>query len=396
MSNTWRVNVAIAAFALLLFHLVGMATGRVQERGGLGWDGSMYARMVSGKLSDGSPNTAVRPVVILAVRIPYRLGADIIRSFEAMNTAAAFVLYLLAALLLQRNGLDAATRAVVVANLPLTISASKMFSFYPALVDLGAMAIIATAFYLASTDRFRLAAATSVLAASSREFGLAAALYGLHRSARLGRWKDAALFLPAVIVPVLIRLPMLGLVPRGGAPLSLAKLFDNLRMWTDVPFVTAFAYFALTLLGGITVLLAIRLPMVIRRLRAEPELVTFAGFVIAATAVGDSDIPRYLVFVLPVAIVLVAGCLSDLPAEARARVLAVVTLITILTQRPLQSMTTDAYFLDWFPLYRVAQGAPVPADVLMVWMPRLLSLILAMSAAYMVVRHALHLRTVHA
>jgi hypothetical protein len=55
MSNSLRVNVAVAAFALLLFGLVGLVSGRLDVAGGLGWDGAMYARMVTGHLSDRTP-----------------------------------------------------------------------------------------------------------------------------------------------------------------------------------------------------------------------------------------------------------------------------------------------------------------------------------------------------
>ena len=85
MSKSLRVNVAIATFALVLFGLVGMASGRLDVHGGLGWDGEMYARMVTGRLSDGTANTAVRPLVILAVRIPYRFGVDVLRSFAMVT-----------------------------------------------------------------------------------------------------------------------------------------------------------------------------------------------------------------------------------------------------------------------------------------------------------------------
>src|SRR5215216_5594833 len=189
MPNSMRVNVASAAFALVLFHLVGMASGRLDVRNGLGWDGSMYARMVTGRLSDGSPNTAVRPLVVLAARIPNRMGLDVVRSFEVVNAVAAFALYLVAALLLERGGLEPRARVVVVANLAMTIAVSKIFGFYPALIDLGAMAVISATFYFAATDRFRLAAAASILATASREFGMAAALFGAHRAIRMRQWR---------------------------------------------------------------------------------------------------------------------------------------------------------------------------------------------------------------
>jgi len=141
------------------------------------------------------------------------------------------------------------------------------------------------------------------------------------------------------------------------------------------------------------VLLILRLPLILRRVRAEPELATFAGFVAAATAAGDSDIPRYLAFVLPVALVLVAACLRELTDDGRRRVLALMTLMTVLTQRPLQAMTTESYFMDWFPLYLIPGGKPVPPEVLAVWLPRLASLALLLLAAHLVIRHAQQQRT---
>ena len=381
-----RANVASAAFALLLFQLVGMASGRLDVHGGLGWDGEMYARMVTGRLSEGTANTAMRPLVILAVRIPYSLGIDVLRSFAIMNAIAAFCLYLVAAFVLERGGLDAVSRAVTVSNLALTISVSKMFGFYPALIDLGAMAIILIAFYLVLTDRFRLAAVACVFATASREFGIAASLFGIHRAIRLGRRREALLFLPSLLVPVLLRLPWLGTLPGGDAPLSPGRLATNLRMWAHPVFIVIFGYFALTVLGGITVLLVLRTRVVLARLRDEPELATFAAVVLAATAVGDADIPRYLVFILPVGLVLAAACLGELPMRPRLEVLVVMTLITLWTQRPLQAMTTDAYFMDWFPLYEIREGQT--SAVVAVWGPRLLSLAALIAAGFLTVRHA--------
>jgi hypothetical protein len=386
--HSLAVNLGIAAFALLLFQLVAFASGLLPEHGGLGWDGVAYARMVTGRLSEGSPNTAVRPLVIFAVRLPYWLGLDVLHSFQVMNAVAAFALYVVASLLLARGGLNTGTRTVVVANLALTISVSKMYGFYPALIDLGAIAVIAVAFYLAATDRYRSAAAACILATASREFGMAAPLFGIHRTIRTGRPRDALLFLPSVIVPFLIRLPALGIVPPDESPLSLRELATDLRLWEQPPFVVAFAYFSITLLGGITVLLVLRLARVLASLRAEPELATFAGFVVVAAAAGSADIWRYLVFVLPVALVLAAACLVDLNVAARRQVLVIMTIVTVLTQRPFQTMTVDSYFLDWFPVYGLARDQPVPPKILAVWLPRLALLALILVAFHLLIRRA--------
>jgi len=94
------------------------------------------------------------------------------------------------------------------------------------------------------------------------------------------------------------------------------------------------------------------------------------------------------VFVLPVALVSIAAVLRDVRVEGRRGILAVMTLITVWTQRPFQAMTTDSYFLDWFPLYRIPGLTPVPAEVLAVWVPRLVTLLLLFIGAFFAIRHA--------
>ena len=159
-------------------------------------------------------------------------------------------------------------------------------------------------------------------------------------------------------------------------------------MWAHPSFVVAFAYFSITLLGGITAVLLLRAPRVALRLRAEPELVTFAATIVLLTVVAGYDHSRYLVFALPVALVSVAAVLRDAGVNGRRRILTVMTLITVWTQRPFEAMTADSYFLDWFPLYRIPGLTPVPPDVLAVWMPRLVTLVLLLIASFFAIRQA--------
>jgi hypothetical protein len=384
--NSLRVNGAIAVLGVLVFHLLVLASGQITEDRGLGYDGGSYARMVEGRFSDGSANTAVRPMVILIARIPYAFGLGTIETFRLLNYVAAFVLYLVIGMLLEQRSVALPARVVLVVNLALTIALSKMLAFYPVLVDLGAMALICLAFYLALTDRVWLAALASIGAAASREFGVAVPLFGLHRAIRQRQWVSALLYLPALAVPALIRSPALGIVPAEDSPLTIGRLAENLRLWADPPFVVAFAYVLLTVFGGVSMLLWLRPARVFAAVRREPELLTYSGFVLAAAAVGDADIWRYVAYVLPVAIVAVASALEDLAPVAQSRVLAVVTLVTVITQRPFQLMTMETYFSDWFPLYRLSRGSAIPVDVAATWGPRVAAVILTALALHFVIR----------
>jgi hypothetical protein len=102
MSMSVARNILLALCAVLVFHAVTMASGRVSEAGGLGWDGRLYAQMVKGSMTEGSPNTQSRPLLVLATRVPYFLGVDIIASFQLLNYVYAFALYLAVCLILDR------------------------------------------------------------------------------------------------------------------------------------------------------------------------------------------------------------------------------------------------------------------------------------------------------
>jgi hypothetical protein len=283
-----RTNLAIALAALLVFHVVAMSSGRVTAGNGLGWDGQAYALMLTGSLSDGTPNTALRPLVVLVARIPHAVGASVIRSFQIVDYLASFALSLIVGAMLARRGMVTAVRAAVTVNLSLCIATAKMFGYYPVLIDLGALAVISLAFYLAATDRPRLAAIACAVAPLAREFGVAPALYAIHRSVRLRRpWRETLSYVPGLVVLLVMRMPWVGLVPPSTAPMALGDALDNLRLWSTLRFPAAFGYFAVTLFGGVSMLIIVRPWRCLTRLRAEPELVTFAAPILFAAATGS-------------------------------------------------------------------------------------------------------------
>lgn len=375
-------HVIAAACAVALFHAIAVAGGQLTVNEGLGWDGSAYARMVTQGLEAGNATTQLRPVPVLLARVPYALGLDVLASFTLLNYLCTFVLYFVVSLLLERYGASSPARLIVVLNLAMCIATAKMYAFYPTLIDLPALTLMTVAFYLAATDRVILAAVACMAAAGSREFGFVVALYGMHRSVRLGPWRHALLYVPSLAVTWGIRRIA---AQTGDGPLAAGTLLGNVDQWTSPGFLTAFTYFLLTVFGGVSVLLVLRPIWLLSRLRAEPELATFAIVIGGITALGSWDLWRYSVFTLPVAVVLVAQFLRGVDRAALPWVAAAMTVITLVTQRPFARMTQDVYFRDWFPLYPW-DNRPLPEDFLPVWTARLAVLALLLVATAVTLR----------
>jgi hypothetical protein len=258
-------------------------------------------------------------------------------------------------------------------NLALCIATSKMYGFYPALIDLGALAAITLAFYLIESEHRVWAAVACVAAAFSREFAMAVVLYGIHRAIRLHRpWRETiAIYLPALLVPVILRIPAVGFVPNTSGPSTLANAIAGAQMLTSESYLIALGYFGATLFGGLSLFAIVRLPACLRLLRREPEHVTFLVVVLALAIAAGVDIWRYLAFALPPVLVLAAACFEDLEPKTIRLVAIAILIVTVLTQRPLERMTTDLYFLDWFPTYLMAGSPADRAELFRVWGPRL-------------------------
>ena len=379
----------IAIVCVLIFHAVSATSGKLEESGGLGWDGRAYARMTTDGLAAGTSNTQTRPLLPLLARIPYSFGVDVVHSFQALNYVFAFVFYLSSALLLRQSGASTLVQAAVTGNLALCIATSKMFGFYPVQIDLGALALVTLAFYFVRAGRAWPAALSCVVAAASREFAVAVALYGIHRAVRRREpWlKTALTFLPAIATAIVVRLWVLSsLVDGAEAPLSAVDLLGNLRSWGSPAFVAVVAYFTVTLFGGVSLFLVTRIRWCLGRLREEPELATFVFIFAALTAVGSLDIWRYLAFTLPVAIVLIGRFYRHADADRTPRLLVAMTVITVLTQRPFEAMSVERYFRDWFPLYPYFGTEGASRALLQVWAVRLAALALFVLAVHLMLR----------
>jgi hypothetical protein len=349
----WVTNPLIVLIGLALFAGLNVRTGRVEANDGLGWDGRQYSHMVTARIYDGTASTQARPLLPLLTRIPYKAGLDIIPAFQVMNFVYAAALYFFLCLILDLYDVAPVYKVYFVVTVALCIATSRMFAFYPVQIDLGALAALCAATYVLLTRTGWIAGAAALIAVTTREFALALVFFGFHREVRLGRGflRPLLTYAPAVVVLYLIRrwANATNLGDRDRPLLTVADYIANLALWGDVPFVAFFAYFLITLLGGVTVLLVLRPVWCLRTLMETPELATFAALIVAATVVGNADIWRYLVFMLPVIAVLFAAYVRD--HQPGPVLLTAAFLLTLITQQPFVQMDMTHYFRDWFPGY---------------------------------------------
>ena len=366
---------------MLIFQIAAITSGRIIAGDGLGWDGRGYARLMAEGLDRASEVTRTRPLLPLLTRVPHALGLDVIPSFQLMNVLYAFTLYLFSVLILDAYGARMRVKALVVANLALCIATSKMFAYYPVQIDLGVLALVTAGIYFVMTDRHALAGVAGMLAMASREFGIVVVLCGLHRSFRRGRlWPDAAWYLPGVAVGLWVRW-----FTYSEGVLSANDALANVALWRHPAFLGAFAYFTVTVFGGISALLVLHPRWCAGRLREQPELASYLLVIAGLTALGNLDVWRYLVFALPVVLILFAQYCERLylPESLTA---AAVTFVTVITQRPFQRMDVDLYFQDWFPLYGIISDTPPAWEFLALWGVRLLTLSLLLVALVLILR----------
>src|SRR4029077_12909651 len=91
-------------------------------------------------------------------------------------------------------------RLFLVVTLSLCIATSRMFAYYPVLVDLGAYACMAWAVQRVLRGPGIVTSVAVAAAMLSREFGVAVTVFGIHRYVRLGVPRDilASTFGPGV------------------------------------------------------------------------------------------------------------------------------------------------------------------------------------------------------
>ena len=390
------VRLGVVPIALLA--VLTAFSGQIQVNHGYGYDGADYVEMVNDGLTAGTPSTRLRPVVVLiATAVDRLVFNDPIASFRAINFLFTGLLGLLVADLCRRYGASRATAAVLVVNLGLCIATAKMFAFYPTLVDLGAYLFMMAGAWAIVSNRRLLIVVACVVAVLSREFAAVLVLFGLLRDLRLRRRVvvSVATYAPVVAAIVVGRWLAAQYVTADETAGMLAtrtlaaSLLGNLTWWRDPQYAAFWLYFACTLFGGVTLALVTSLRTWLVCLRREPEWLGIVVPIAAVTAVGYTDMWRYLAFVLPAIPVLWVWCVSPLPPARARRLFVAVTAATLVTQRPWQAMDVPSYFRDWFPYFLVVEErATAPATLWPLWSYRMaVALLLAVTIVWLA-RHA--------
>jgi len=371
LSRDHRIDILVSAIGTVIFAYLALAHDVIAVRGGLGFDGADYARML-GALGAGSAATRLRPLVVLANRPAYLITKSAVFSFGLMNHVYAFMLWYQLCQLYKRIDPRPLGRLFLVVTLSLCIATSKMFAYYPVLVDLGAYAFMAWAVQRVLRGPGIVTAAAVAAAMLSREFGVAVTVFGIHRYVRLGvpRDKLASTFGPGVALLAGTAAWSAGLSsPSTISVFTPSNLARTAMLWNDPVFVAFFVYFAVTVFGGISIVVAARVDAIVRTVRAEPEWLTFAAPILMAAALGDADIWRYLAYTLPLAVVIYATCAAEWSMQRLIAVSLFGLALTLVLENPFREMTVPEYFRRWFPYYVAAGKVPVPdrLPLLPVW-----------------------------
>jgi hypothetical protein len=321
----------------------------------------------------------MRPLVILTNQLVYDfIIKDTIRTFQVMNFVYSALLAFVLMATLDLYGASTAHKLVFTANAFATIAVTKMFAFYPVLVDLGGYFWVSLAVYAILRGRRAAVVATTVLAMMARELTLMAVLFGIHRELRKGsRLSTIALtYLPSILSFLALRefVRRTSLLPEvpvvEGGLVSVSDLVANLAYLANPLVMLFIAYFLFTLFGGLSMDLAVRALRGRITVAGEHEWLTYLGLAIVSMVLGNVDVWRYAAFALPAVAVLYA---QNTALDDWWVVAPWMGLVTVVTQQPWKTMNDPSYFRDWFPLYLPVFEVPDPPtpDFWIAWIVRM-------------------------
>lgn len=350
-------HVALALLAVALYATMHGIVGRIPVNDGEGWDGIDYAYMMRFGWATGSVFSRLRPLVVWMNQPAFALTGNPTAAFDLMNYVYAGAFALLLSLLMHRYGASGLARAVAILCLGLS-NALRLPVFYPVLIDLGACVFMALAIWLILTGPRWAAAAGCVAAVLAREFAPVVIFFGVHRDLRLRVpiRTIIATYAPASLVYVVLRVVVAQISRTPGN--NLAVFIGNVTLWKDPMFVALYGYFALTFLGGMSLITAAQVRRCWHWLRQEPEWISYVLPIAGVSALVGPDIWRYFVCLAPVVLVFYARCSQEWSRGERVVWPLAALGLTIWTQEPYARIDLAGYFTDWFPYYAWRNIAP--------------------------------------
>jgi hypothetical protein len=364
-ASTLVLALILAVAAMLIFAELHADVGFIPVGKGEGWDGAQYAAMLRSGWESGGPNTALRPMFVWLALPMYTWTGHVVEAFDFNNYVYVGLLVFLLARLMDLYGASKLTCVVAI----ICISLSNGFQFtayYPVSVDLAGHAIMTLALWYVITGPRWAASAASVIAILSREYAPVIIVFGVIRDLRMRVTvtRTLATYLPASIAYVLLRIVVVRSIGEGN---SIQTFIDNLDFWKDPMWAALYAYFAVTAIAGVSMVIAAQPQRWWPVIREEPEWLWFAVPIAIATAVVGMDIWRYMLAWTPLAVVLLARCSREWRRGERVVFLSAIAVLTAATQWPFQRIDLTRYFTDWFPYYAWVNQAQNDVTPAMLW-----------------------------
>jgi hypothetical protein len=345
------VNTLIVLGACVVYIVLSSISGRTSINGGLGQDGHIYAAMVTNHdLQSASAIDKLTPAFPLAAALAYAATGDVIRSFELLNIVAFAVLVLAVCLILDGASAPPNVKLCAVLTVILLGLPTLTTAFDPGQPYLLAVALISFAVAGCEWRNGLLAGIFHVGAALASPVGIVAPLYGISRQWRLRQRTPSTLivFLPALLVWLLVQY-----WARGGARglldlMRLSRVHADAVFWTEPLFILFGAYFLVTSVGGLTILLWSRPGWIKDAVSEKPELLALVLPVIPFIATAGLDVSRTIPFLLPFWLLVIAAWAGGRTASLTVP-LVLATGLTLLTQHPWVRLNDTNYFVNWFP-----------------------------------------------
>jgi hypothetical protein len=360
--NRRLTNVLLVMAVALIYVALGAYSGRTSVNGGLGTEGPIYAAMITAHdVQGGTVGNRVWPAFPLAAALAYAVTGSVETSFVIVGFVAVLVLAYAACRILDAAGAPPAIKVCAVLTLGVLGLPTAITAFAPAQPYLLGVAMTTLAVAAIESPSTRVAgsgqagrwlsmAATQVGATLASPVGIMAPLYGLARNwqAKERRGVLVAAMLPGLLIWLLVQV-----WARGGPAgfldlLRFSRVRSDAVLWTEFAFILFGAYFLLTTLGGLTVLLWSRPRWIQDTLRDRPALWALLVPPLVFIGTAGLEVPPMTAFLIPFWLIVIAGW-----ARLQTAPLLVPSLLagvmTILTQHPWRKVTDASYFADWFP-----------------------------------------------
>jgi hypothetical protein len=380
------VNAAIALAAAVLAATVAARVGHPGELAGSLDAPRRYEAVATGGLEQADRAVRTRPLVPLIVhavssprstlRAPLlglgRLvdpdGNETRRAFRAMNLVFTVLLAWLISALLDACSASAPVKAIAVFGAFATTAMARAPAFQPVQVDLGALVFLTTALVSIVIGRRWAIVPATMLAVAASEVGVIATVFGATRDWRRGvpRRTLAGTFAPSVVTFLVLQI----WARLAGDPASTGALgapTSGARLLLDPTYLLLAGYGALTVFGGLSLLVVAR--ALAGRVRAADgrEWLVYLGSLILVSLVTDQGARAVLVYALPA----VAVLFSKAAGRDDWRGLALgVALATLGTQAIGAPMTDLEYLTASAPDLAITNGVFLERHATVIWTVR--------------------------